>query len=231
MIQLIISLLTLGFLDCLNPATIATLIILMPLVKNLKHSAIFIWGTFITYFIVGISFYYGIDKFIKSFIVDLMSRYVFEMSILGTILGLVLLGLGVKFSIKVIKIIKKNEAIKEVNIIKIQNVNPKAIIGLSVVSTLSDAPTAIPYIAFISNLLETELSFLAVIFIVGVYCVIYIMPMVILYFSYQKLKDKFQEIENRTKDLINKASVYSIPVVCFIGSIWILSKSMVALMR
>ncbi|MHC1683962.1 MAG: hypothetical protein AB6733_13565 [Clostridiaceae bacterium] len=36
MIQLIISLLALGFVDCLNPATIATLIILMPMVKMLK---------------------------------------------------------------------------------------------------------------------------------------------------------------------------------------------------
>lgn len=230
MIQLIISLVTLGFIDCLNPATIATLIILMPMVKSLKHSAIFIWGTFVTYSIIGISFYYGIDKFIKSFIADLMRDYAFGISIFGIILGLVILGLGVKFSIKVIKIIKKKESIKEVSFIKIEKVNPKAIIGLAVISTLSDAPTAIPYIAFISNLLVKELSFLAVIIIVGVYCVIYIMPMLILYFSYQKLKDKFQKIENKTKDLINKASVYSIPVICFIGSIWILFKSVVALM-
>jgi threonine/homoserine/homoserine lactone efflux protein len=231
MIQLIISLVTLGLLDCLNPATIATLIILMPMVKSLKHSALFIWGTFVTYFIIGISFYYGIDNFIKSFIANLVREYAFEISIFGIILGLAILGLGVKFSIKVIKIIKKKESIKEVNFIKIEKVNPKAIIGLSVISTLSDAPTAIPYIAFISNLLVKELPFLAVAFMVGVYCLIYIMPMVILYFSYQKLKDRFQEIESKTKDLINKASVYTIPVICFIGAIWMLSKSVVALMR
>ncbi|KGE21019.1 GAP family protein [Paenibacillus wynnii] len=229
MIQLIIALVTLGFIDCLNPATIATLIILIPMVKNLKYSVIFIWGTFITYFIVGISFYYGINKLIKSFIVGLITRYTFEISILGIILGLVLLGVGVKFSIKVIKIIKKKESIKEVNFIKIENVTPKAIIGLAIISTLSDAPTAIPYIGFISVLLAKELSLLVVISILAIYCIIYIMPMLVIYFSYKKFKDKFQAIEIKTKDLINKASVYSIPVICFIGAMWILSESVVAL--
>jgi cytochrome c biogenesis protein CcdA len=220
-----ISLITLGLLDCLNPATIATLIILIPLVKDIRHSAIFIWGTFATYFLVGLSFYYGIDKFIKGFIIEVMTKYSDELAVAGIIIALLLLGIGVKFTVKIINIIRKKEDVEDVNIIKIGNVNPKAIIGLSIISTLGDSPTAIPYIAFISNLLGKQLSLSNVVLLLAVYCLIYILPMLILYLSYKKLKDRFEIIEAKTKNLINKLSVYSIPVMAYAGGIWILIKA------
>ena len=109
MIQLLLSLLGLSLLDCLNPATIATLILLLPLVKKVSHSAIFIWGTFVAYFVIGISFYYGIDKFIKSFIIEVITKNSYALSIFGIILGIILLGIGIKLSIKILKTLKKKE--------------------------------------------------------------------------------------------------------------------------
>lgn len=229
MLQLLLSLLGLSLLDCLNPATIATLILLLPMVKKVSHSSIFIWGTFIVYFTIGVSFYYGIDKFIKSFVIEVITKNTHTLSILGIIMGMILLGIAVRLAINILKTFNKNEDVKEVNMIKIKNVGPKALIILSIVSTLSDAPTAVPYIGFISKLLGMDLSFLGVVLMLLVYCFIYILPMLILYLSYQKLKDKFEKIVSKTKNLINKFNVYVIPVMCFIGGVWILIISFIAL--
>ena len=230
MINLLLSLLGLSLLDCLNPATIATLIILLPMVKKVSHSAIFIWGTFITYFVIGISFYYGINNFIKSFVIEILAKYSFEISVFGIFLAVALLGIGIKFSIKIYKTIKYKQSIKEVKFINIDSVNPIALIGLSIISTLSDAPTAIPYIAFISNLLSTKVKPLGIILMLLIYCLVYILPMLILYLSYQKLKDRFETIVTKTKNLTNVFSVYAIPTMALIVGIWLLNNSVVTLL-
>ena len=53
------SIIGLALLDCLNPATIATMIVLLPLVGKKWHAIVFIVGTFLMYFTAGLLAFFG----------------------------------------------------------------------------------------------------------------------------------------------------------------------------
>jgi len=57
----IIAILALAVIDAFNPATIATMMLLLPMVKEKWHSLIFVAGTYLVYFISGFIVFIGID--------------------------------------------------------------------------------------------------------------------------------------------------------------------------
>lgn len=65
----------LGLVDCLNPFTISTQVVLQPFVKKPTHTFYYIAGTYMSYLLGGVLIYYGIDKLIKAFGDDLMASY------------------------------------------------------------------------------------------------------------------------------------------------------------
>lgn len=52
---------SLGLLDCLNPFTISTQVVLQPFVKKPHHVLYYIVGTYLSYLFGGMLVYWGID--------------------------------------------------------------------------------------------------------------------------------------------------------------------------
>ncbi|MBC7960677.1 MAG: GAP family protein, partial [Vallitaleaceae bacterium] len=173
----IFSMIMLALLDSLNPATFATMIILLPLVKKKWHSLIFIIGTYLVYFSAGFLAFVGVDQYIKSTIVDVLRKFSLYIGIVETVIAIALLIIGVIHSYKlIIRIIRKEQNQKDYMAAVVKMVNPLALIVLAFSSTLMDIPTAIPYFGFIGILSASNMSVISAIPLFILYCFAYILP-------------------------------------------------------
>ena len=214
---------SLALLDSLNPASISLLIILLPLVKKAFHIFFYIGGAFLTYLLIGLVFFHGIDYYLEQLITRLIEKYSFISSIIGLSIGTTLIIIGTLLTIRIIYSFTYNNDVKETKRkVAVKSVHPFMLIGLSMSSTLSDAPTSIPYIFFISRLAQVNDPFIVMLIHIVIYCVIYILPMLILYASYKMIKEKFSSIETWTRNTISKLSKYGVPLVAYALGIWLI---------
>jgi hypothetical protein len=91
MLQLILLLIGLAFVDSLNPYSIGLQIYLILFTKRKITSLLFIFGVFITYFSCGIGVFLGIDLFIMSFFDTLFQSIGSAVDYIEFILGLLLM--------------------------------------------------------------------------------------------------------------------------------------------
>ncbi|WP_282942339.1 GAP family protein [Paenibacillus sp. RC67] len=215
-------LLGMALLDSLNPAAISILIFILPMVKKTWHALFFIGGAFMTYLITGLIFYYGIDRFLKQWLLSLLHIYPRASSITGMVSGIILIGVGVVLTIRVVRSFRNKEKEgQHSGISDIKDVHPMMLLGLSITSTLGDAPTSIPYIVFISHLTEQHVPFPVMMMYLIVYCFIFVLPMLILYFAYGFLQGKFKSIEAVTRKIMNNLSKYAFPAMAYAAGIWL----------
>lgn len=217
------SIIGLALLDCLNPATIATMIVLLPLVGKKWHAIVFIVGTFLMYFTAGLLAFFGINKSLMGILSSFVSTHSTTIAITEISISVMFLIFGAIQTFKLIRqIIAKDIKIKDFMGMTIKKVTPISIFVLAVVSTLADLPTAIPYFGFIGILNGANVSIPTMLVLFVLYCLIYTAPMILLYGVYSFVSgEKLLKFENGFKNFINKASVYSIPIMLIIFGIWI----------
>ncbi len=75
MIEMIGITLGLALVDCLNPATISTMAVLLPLVKRVEHTLSFLFSTYLVYFAGGFALFYGFDRFLKAHLSQFVEQY------------------------------------------------------------------------------------------------------------------------------------------------------------
>jgi cytochrome c biogenesis protein CcdA len=205
----------LALLDSLNPATIATMMILLPLVKKKWNSLIFITGTFVVYFSAGFLVFVGVDKYLKSIITDVLRKFSLYIGVVELAIASVLIIIGIIQSYKLVRrIIKKEQSQKDYMAAVVKMVNPFALIVLAITSTLMDIPTAIPYFGFIGILSTSNTNILTAIVLFILYCFVYVLPMVILYlvFTFNQW-ERFNKLETMFRNIINKATEYLLPIM------------------
>lgn len=213
---------SLALLDSLNPASISLLIILLPLVKKTFHILFYIGGAFLTYLLIGLVFFYGIDYYLEQLITRLIDKYSVVSSIIGLSIGVTLVVIGSLLTIRIIHSFRRKIDVNGTKRKTVKSVHPFILLGLSMSSTLSDAPTSIPYIFFISRLAQVNDPFIVMLMHIVIYCVIYILPMLILYASYRMIKEKFDSIETWTRKAISILSKYGFPLVAYALGIWLI---------
>ncbi|MDN7240629.1 GAP family protein [Planococcus sp. N028] len=179
----------LGLIDSLNPFTISAQAVLQALVKKSYHIWYYIFGTFISYFIGGLLVIFGIDKFFSTFYGSIMAEYSNIIFSLEITLGIGLVFLGAFLLYKKKKASPSSNK-KEKKIAPPKSVTPLFLLFLGVSNTIGDLPTAIPYLIFIAQLVEASISMGSVLFLLLIYNIIYILPLVILFFLYIFNKDK-----------------------------------------
>lgn len=213
-----LSMFMLAVADALNPATIATMMIILPIVKKKWHSLIFITGTFMVYFITGIIVFIGVDKYLKSFINNIAERYSKHVGIIELLVAAIIITIAIIQAVKLIKcIIKKEPTKKDYMAAVVKMVNPAALVFLSVSSTLMDIPTAIPYFGFIGILSNSGMALFVTIALFIIYCLIYVLPMIILYLMFTFIQgERFSKIESTFRSFINMVSVYLLPIILLI---------------
>ncbi|MEL7623540.1 MAG: hypothetical protein AAGU12_08135 [Clostridiales bacterium] len=204
--------------DSLNPFAITQQFVLQGMVKKPKHIWYFIVPTGVTNLIGGFLVYFGLAAFIANFFNRIVESY-------GQLLFIAELILGITFCSSIFFLIQNNkvsqlknriqsiESGEKINkndeeeaVSKIKSVSPLALITLGVGATLSELTTALPYFAFLAILLNYQLSFLQLSFILVLYNTIYTLPLIILYFVYIKAQDKFDRLYLMIKTQITKCA-------------------------
>ena len=210
----------LALLDSLNPATIATMMILLPLVKKKWHSLIYITGTFVVYFSSGFLVFVGVDKYLKSIIADVLMKFSLYIGVVELVIASALIIIGIIQSYKLVRrIIKKEQSQKNYMAAVVKMVNPLALIVLAISSTLMDIPTAIPYFGFVGILSTSNTNILTAIVLFILYCFVYVLPMLILYLLFAFIQgERFNKIETMFRNIINKASEYLLPIMLLLLS-------------
>lgn len=213
----------LALIDCLNPATIATMIVLLPLVSKRWHSMVFVVGTFLMYFSAGLLAFFGINKYLLDSLSSIFWTYSTSIAISEIAISIMLLVFGVIQTYKLIRqITSKDIKIKDFMGMVVKKVTPISILMLAIVSTLADLPTAIPYFGFVGILNVANVNTATILVLFALYCLIYTAPMILLYGVYSFMSgDRLIKIETGFKNFINKASFYSIPIMLIIFGILI----------
>jgi cytochrome c biogenesis protein CcdA len=218
--DILVSLVSYGLLDALNPTTIATLIVLLALVKHKWHADLFIWGTFFTYLGLGLAGYYGIHAYAKEWLIDFYSHYQAQLAWAELVAGLGLLGWVM---VRFIRLLTSGAAPSKVaqRPLHLRTVQPWAIAGLAVMATLQDFPTALPYFWFLALLTGTSHAGLTVVGLLATYCWLYILPMLILSICYSRFREKFARAEHWVQRLTHWAMYYGLPLLLLIGGVWL----------
>ncbi len=219
MIEIIGITLGLAFIDCLNPATISTMAVLLPLVRRVEHSLSFLFSTYLIYFAGGMALFYGFDRLLKSQVsqfVDQHSLWVYTGEI---VLGLALIGLGTSVWLKNRKE-SHNQPVDPAAVTGIKSVKPTHLFVFGIISTLSDLPTAFPLIGFIGKMVDFNPSIPAFVVLLMVYVLIYVAPLIALYAIFRMVKEKIEPFTRWFIGFIHKFMQYALaPLLAGLG-IW-----------
>ncbi|MBQ6819778.1 MAG: GAP family protein [Clostridium sp.] len=219
MIGLLVTTIFTSAADSLNPVAITQQFILQGIVKKPKHIWFFILATGITNFIGGLMAYYGLVVVISNLFISIFKKLVPEIYIVELIIGIsIIVFILYKFINKnIIRQAKNSDLIesdKRKISKKIKSVSPLSLFILGVIATITELTTAVPYFAFLTVLLNYELSFLSVILILVIYNVIYSLPLVILYFVYIMKYSLFEKFYLLIEKKATKLSSFIMPIIC-----------------
>lgn len=205
----------LGLIDCLNPFTISTQIVLSPFVKKRHHIIYYIVGTYLSYLVGGILVYWGIDKLLAQWWRGFMAAHSTLVYSLETLLGAVLIAVAV---ILFVRHRRKAHSSKAKEAKPPRSVHPVFLFLFGASNTIGDLPTAFPYLIFIARVVDAELSILPVVALMVIYCFIYTLPLFIIYFLYLWSKSKLERlIEAVRKKFAALASWATIILVAGVG--------------
>ncbi|WP_342758030.1 GAP family protein [Kineothrix sedimenti] len=237
---LLLSTIVTSAADSVNPIAITQQFVLQGMVKKPKHIWYFIIPTGLTNFIGGFLAYFGLVAFIGDLLGTLIQKY-------GRVIFTVELILGIAFLIAVCYLIlgsqlkamkeeffctAKSEANAEEQAAKkIKSVSPAALIALGTGATISELSTALPYFAFLAILLNYQLTFLQVTFILAVYNMIYTAPLMILYFIYKKSRSKFDRFYEIIKTQMTKWADILAPAIAGLIGVFLVFHSLSLLLK
>lgn len=220
MIELVVMSIGLALLDSLNPATIGTMAVLLPLVKQVEHSLSFLISTYITYFAGALFLYYGIDQFLGKVFQEIVDQHPSLISIVELILGVILIGIGLWLYYKRRK--RKEVGTSLTQGIGIRSLQPGYLFLFGIVSTLSDLPTALPLIGFIGRMVEFHPSSAILFLFLSLYVLLYVAPLIALYVVFKNVKEKLEVVTEWFHQAIVHFSQYALPPLMLVLGGWIM---------
>jgi cytochrome c biogenesis protein CcdA len=171
MTSLIISLTLLGLVDSLNPATIIAMVFLLSTAGPLPRTLSFLLGVGVTYFLCGLLIHLGFSgvfDYIQNFFKG-TGGYIAK-----AVLGVVLVGFSLYLHYK-----PQNSSFKTPT-----SIHPSATFVFGVVSTLSDMPTAFPYLVGLERISTVNPDIFTTLLLLVYYNILYALPALVLLFSY-----------------------------------------------
>jgi len=203
-----------GVVDSLNPFTIALHILLLGILKNVNRISIYVLGILIVYLVGGIAIFTGLSAVFDYLEKQFESIPDFVLYGIELILGIILVIYGITEW-------RKNSEQKQVS--KKLDVSTWALISLGAGGTLTDLPTAIPYLGFIAKMTEMKVDALTGIAFLFAYCIIYVFPLFLIWVLYLKFQDKIKDKMETIVKRIEKSNKYIIVFFCeIIGILFIL---------
>lgn len=177
---------TASFFDSLNPSAIAQQMLLQAMVKQKRHTLYFILGIGTANLAMGLAVYYGIAAWASVLLEKLVSAYPQHMYGAAVAVGLLCLAVGIRLVVKTARNTKCSRAENETK--APVRLSPLALFGMGAVFCGVELTSAFPYFGFIAMLSGYALPFpLALLFIL-LYNFIYVLPLLLLYFGYNRLR-------------------------------------------
>lgn len=168
---LLVSLVAIAALDSLNPTATALQIYLLSTPKPIARSISFIFGVFLAYWTAGLLIILGLGQLMRTAIsaVDfaLSESYLYGIQLL---IGIVLSVVGFMLKTSTQPSQKKHP--------QKLTVDRTFLLGLAV--TIWEFPTALPYLAAIEQITRAKLDLFGIMSILGVYNLIFVLPLIIL---------------------------------------------------
>lgn len=214
MLFLLIFLLGMSFVDSLNPFSIAVHILLLGVLKNTNRIIFYITGILVVYLVGGILIFTGSTAIFAKLMEQFARVPEFILYLLESIFGVILVVYGfLEF--------RKEKQSRQLQVG--QDVSTWALLLLGGGGTLSDLPTAIPYLGFIAKMTEMKIDVWLGCSLLLIYNVIYILPLLIIWLLYQTYKDKIRYRMESIAAKIEKANKYIIVIFCeIIGVVFII---------
>jgi cytochrome c biogenesis protein CcdA len=169
--NLLVSLVAIAALDSLNPTAVALQIYLLSTPKPIARSIAFTIGVFLAYWTAGLLVILGASKLMATVIGDagfsLPEPHIY---IIQFLIGLALSIVGFKLKTSA----PKGRGKRPKNL----TLNRTFLLGMAM--TILEFPTALPYLAAIEQIARAKLDLLTIASILGLYNLIFILPLIIL---------------------------------------------------
>lgn len=204
------TVITTSFFDSLNPSAIAEQMLLQAMVKNKRHIWFFILGIGTANLALGLAIYYGIATWVSKLLskaIELYPWYVYGAA-LGA--GVLCLLLGIRLIVKT-KLNAKNNSEETSEVKNPAQLSPVSLFFLGAAFCAVELTSAFPYFGFLAILTTYHLIFPLVIVFIIIYDFMYILPLILIYFAYNKLQgtSAIKKIES----VLSKVAAYVVPVV------------------
>ncbi len=211
---------TASFFDSLNPSAIAQQMLLQAMVNKKRHILFFIFGIGLANFVMGLAIYYGIAAWVSELLSRLTAaypKYVYGAELGG---GLLCLAAGIRLIVKV-KQDKYDSSNKEDNTIKSPaQLSPLSLFLMGAAFCAVELTSALPYFGFLALLARYNLIFPFVFSYLLLYCFMYVLPLLVLYIGYNKLRGT--RAIQRLEGILQRVSSYIVPCALCLVSILLL---------
>jgi cytochrome c biogenesis protein CcdA len=191
MYTLILTIIAIAVIDSINPNALSVQIYLLSTAKPVTRSLAFIAGDFLATWIAGLLIILGIAPIIAQIFNSFNNIIVLLQFILGIVL--VLLGFYFQKFYKQSKTAKHPRSLKPINTF---------ILGVAI--AFAEAPTALPYLGAIEQIVRANLSIYQTVGILTIYNFVFVLPLIILFLIYLRFQQRAITRLNSIQHLINQ---------------------------
>lgn len=227
MLVLLGTTITASFVDSLNPSAIAQQMLLQAMVKNKRHILFFILGLGLANLAMGLAVYYGIATWVSRLLSALTAAC--PIAVYGTELGIGVLCLcvGIRLIVKTRRGSKSTGG--EEGTPKVPaRLAPLSLFFMGAVFCAVELTSALPYFGFLAVLAGYNLLFPLVFGFIGLYNFVYVFPLILLYFGYNRLQGT--AAIQRLEGVLTRVSAYIVPGAVSLLSILLVVHSVCSLL-
>lgn len=197
-----------SFVDSLNPSAIAQQMLLQAMVKKKKHIWFFISGIGLANFVLGLAVYYGVIEWVTKLFSSLTAKYPLYVYGAEIAVAVICAVIGIILIIKT----KHAKTAENQNDVKTPaSLAPLSLFVMGAAFCAVELTSALPYFGFLTMLATYKLSLPLVIAFILIYCLIYVLPLILLYFGYNRLQGT--KAVKMLERMFGKISAYIVPVV------------------
>ena len=213
---------TASFFDSLNPPAIAQQMLLQAMVRKKRHIWFFIAGIGTANPIMGLAIYYGIAAWASKFLMKIVNAYPLYVHGAAAIGGMVLLAAGIRLIIKT----RQSNAGRhdrdggEAQIKAPAQLSPISLFIMGAAFCMVELTSAFPYYGFLALLTSYHLIFPLALLFMLLYNFMYMLPLIVLYFGYNKLQGT--ATIKRIERVLDNVSSYIVPVVVSLAGIMLI---------
>lgn len=201
---------TTGFFDSLNPSAIAQQMLLQAMVKNKRHTWFFIFGIGTANLALGLAVYYGIATWVSGLLYKAASLYPRHVCTAALCAGALCVFVGIRLILKT-RFHTKDGMGEAAGAKTPARLSPLSLFFLGAAFCMVELTSAFPYFGFLAVLTSYHFTFLPVLLFIMIYNLMYILPLIIVYFGYNALQGT--AIIQRIEYGLDKVSSYVVPTV------------------